>query len=80
MPLLNHVQQVLLRETHRDVLDHHGRESLDAVKDGMEVDHVVYEFCDLIYLWSRRLLHLLSRCLMRLVVHRRGYEVHTIVA
>ena len=55
MPLLDHVQQVLLRKAHRDVFYHHSCESLNAVEDRMEIYHVVNKFCDFVHLGSRRL-------------------------
>ena len=44
MPLLNHMEQVLLTESHWNILNHHRGQLLDSVQDAMEVDRVISEF------------------------------------
>ena len=42
--LLNHVEQVLLAKAHRDILYHHGRQSLNTIQDGMEINSIIRQF------------------------------------
>ena len=44
MPLLDHMEQVLLTESHWNILDHYRGQGLDSVQDAMEVDCVISEF------------------------------------
>lgn len=39
--LLYHLEQVLLRKSHRNILDHHSGQGLDPVQNGMEIDGVI---------------------------------------
>ena len=41
VPLLYHVKQVLLREPHWNVLDHHSSQHLYPIKNSMKVDRIV---------------------------------------
>ena len=41
MSLLDHMEQVLLAETHRNILDHHSCQSLNAIQDGMEINSII---------------------------------------
>ena len=65
MALLNHLQEVLLREAHGDVLDHHSGQVLDAVEYGVEVDGVVSQLGDLV-----------GRLRVALILLHRGRGIH----
>ena len=58
MPLLDHVEQVLLGKSHWNVFNHDGSQCLNTVQNGMEVDRIVCQFRDFVHLTRCRHLRL----------------------